>query len=94
MASAKNPKFELIKTDFEIINGVTVYRIRLLRDLGDRKAGTLGGRVQKLSNLSHSGLCWVADEAVVMTDAKVYGDAQIMHGALITDDCDYGHENH
>lgn len=48
----KNKKyFELLKDDYKVINGVTVYRIKALIDFDDIKAGDLGGYIEKESNL-------------------------------------------
>jgi len=50
--------------------GVTVHRIIRLRD------GQVGGWIEKESNLSHEGNCWVYDEATVIEDAIICDDAQ------------------
>lgn len=68
----------------------TVYRIRALRDFGDVKAGDLGGYIESDFNLSHSGNCWVYDEAAVCNDAvvrdyaTVCGEAEIKQAAVIS----------
>lgn len=68
----------------------TVYRIRALRDFGDVKAGDLGGYIESDFNLSHSGNCWVYDEAAVCNDAvvrdyaTVRGAAEIKQAAVIS----------
>lgn len=72
-------KYELIKEDSIFEEGHALYRIRLLKDLGPIKAGTLGGYIEKEDNLSHEGNCWVAG------DAKVYGDATVIENALVSD---------
>jgi hypothetical protein len=43
--------FELLKDNYKIINGVTVYRIKALIDFDDIKAGQLGGYIEKEENL-------------------------------------------
>lgn len=79
-------KYEL--TDEAIIVGSTVlHRIRALVDIPkyNVKAGDLGGFIEKESNLSHDGECWihgnarVFDRAWIYDNAYVYGDAWI-HG--------------
>ena len=65
------------------ISGETLYRIKALRDFTNDatgveiKAGQLGGYVQSENNLSHSGTCWVDDNARVFNNAKVTDDAYI-----------------
>lgn len=67
-----------------------VYRIRALRDFGDVKAGDLGGYIECGQNLSHSGDCWVYDDAavccdaVVKDDATVRGKADIIQAAVVS----------
>ena len=70
-------KYEL--TTKKKFNGITLYRIRALRDFGEIKAGERGGWIQKESNLSHGGKCWVCGEARIFGNAKVSEDAFI-HG--------------
>ena len=60
-----------------------LHRIRALRDLGDVKAGQLGGFVEDESNLSHEGLCWVGDNACVYAGGKVYGNALVWDEAWV-----------
>lgn len=52
-------KYELLTNDTETINGITLYRIRALRDFGDVKAGDLGGYIQSEHNLSHEDHFWI-----------------------------------
>lgn len=59
--------------------GTSLYRIRALKDFGDVKAGDLGGYIEKESNLSQHGNCWICDEA------KVYGDAEVTDNAEVHD---------
>ena len=40
-------KYELLKDDTIEVEGRTLHRIRLLKDLGHVKAGTLGGYIEK-----------------------------------------------
>ena len=75
-------KFEL--TD-ETINfhGRTLYRIRALKDFGDVKKGDLGGFIEKESNLSQRGNCWICDDAKVFDDATIYNNAEIYGKARV-----------
>lgn len=66
-------------------NGVTLHRIRAIRDFGNVKVGDLGGWIEHKGNLSQLGDCWVYDEAVVCGHAYVYGQAVICDEAVICD---------
>lgn len=65
-------------------DGVTLHRIRALRDFGNVKKGDLGGWIEKEENLSHEGNCWVADDAEVSGRAKVYGSARVYENAQVS----------
>ena len=55
-----------------------LHRIRALSDVRpDVPKGHLGGYVQCEENLSQKGTCWIADDAVVCDNARVYGSAWI-----------------
>ena len=56
-------------------SGIRLNRIVAARDFGNIKAGTVGGFIESMENLSHEGNCWVADDARVYGRAKVGGDA-------------------
>lgn len=95
--SILNPKYRLIETDYVDIPPLKnffskyippmprVYRIQALRDLPriGVKAGDLGGYVESESNLSHSGDCWIFDEAKVYFNVQVRGNAQIRGKAVL-----------
>ena len=71
-----------ILTDEKVVLGCpshprTLYQIKSLRDFGTVRAGELGGYIEKESNLSHEGNCWVGFDAVVYEDAIVKDDAQV-----------------
>ena len=55
----------------------TLFRIKATRDFGNVHSGDLGGYIEKEENLSHDGLCWVGDEAMVYGDAIVGMDAKV-----------------
>ena len=80
-------KFEL--TDETInLRGKTLYRIRALKDFGDVKKGDLGGFVEKESNLSQKGNCWICNDARVFDDATIYGNAEIYGNARVYDNAE------
>lgn len=73
-----NEKYELLMEDSIEFYGITLYRIKALRDIsttyGRVKRGDLGGYVQSKYNLSNKGNCWI------------YGDAKVYEGATLNDD--------
>ena len=79
-------KYKLLKKNFKDILGRRVYQIRALKDFGDIKKGDLGGWIEKESNLSQEGNCWVLGDAKVYDDAKVSEDARVSGHACVSDD--------
>ena len=78
----KNKKYEL--TDESIKrSGVTLYRIRALRDFGNVKKGALGGFVQSEANLSHYGDSWVYSDAKVFDHARVIDNGKVFYKAEV-----------
>ncbi|MDE7361111.1 MAG: hypothetical protein K2N38_04185 [Oscillospiraceae bacterium] len=67
----------------------TVRRIRALRDIepptkdGSVTKGDLGGWIESESNLSHSGECWVDEDAVVMGNAVVKDNAYVCNRSVV-----------
>ena len=82
-------KFELISESKTIVlsdgSERTVYRIKALRDFADVKAGQLGGWVEKETNLSQAGNCFIYDDAVVCDDAVVVEAAVVKDQAVVKD---------
>ena len=76
-------KFELTKESKKTEFGVTLYRIKALKDFLDVKKGNLGGWVEKESNLSQDGDAWVYGDAWVSGNARVSGDARVYGNARI-----------
>lgn len=54
-----------------------VHRIKALKDFGDVHKGDLGGWVEKESNLSQEGNCWIYDNAMVSENARVQDNAKV-----------------
>lgn len=69
---------EKMSTDLDLV----AYRIVALRDFGNVKAGDLGGFIEKESNLSHSGDCWIDEDSMVVYSSIVRGDAQISYSDI------------
>lgn len=61
----------------------SMYRIKALKDFANIKAGDLGGLIDKESNLSQEGDCWISYNARVYGDAEVSGNAMILHNAEV-----------
>ena len=86
---------EKIMKKYEITNeticvcGKTLYRIKSLIDFDNVTQGTLGGFIEKESNLSHDNNAWVYDDAKVYDNAKVrdnawvYGNAEVYDNAKV-----------
>ncbi len=75
-------KYELTNEN-HTFEGITIHRIRALRDFDDVKAGQLGGFIESEDNLSHDGNCWVYDNAGVFCNAVVSDNAKIRNDAII-----------
>ena len=75
-------KYEMTGEEKEF-RGHIVHRIRASRDFGNVKAGDLGGWIESERNLSHTGTCWVADEAIVYGNARVFDNAQVYGWAKV-----------
>lgn len=76
-------KYEMLKNDTKVVDGVTVYRIVALKDFGDVKKGDLGGYIEDYRNLSHNDNCWVYDNAVVLGCSTVEQSATVRDNAII-----------
>jgi hypothetical protein len=77
-------KYELTD-EVKEVDGVAVYRIRALRDIGESvKAGDLGGWIESEEVLSQDGACWVGDDAVVLGDGLVRNDALVLGNAKVS----------
>jgi carbonic anhydrase/acetyltransferase-like protein (isoleucine patch superfamily) len=77
-------KYELTKESI-VHEGVTLYRIKALKDFGRVKKGDLGGFIEKESNLSHDGDCWVGGIAKVYNEACVFERARVGEFAQVYD---------
>jgi NDP-sugar pyrophosphorylase family protein len=78
-------KYKFTERTMEYLNK-TLHQIEAVRDFGNIKKGTIGGWIEKESNLSHEGECWVAGNAKVFGNALVYGDAQVYGDAVVYGD--------
>jgi carbonic anhydrase/acetyltransferase-like protein (isoleucine patch superfamily) len=84
-----NTKFEFVAGDtITAVHGVTLTRIRALRDIPEAKvkSGDLGGYLQSEENLHEEGACWVGDNARVFGEAMVFCNARIFGQARISGD--------
>lgn len=71
-------KYELIESD---IKGL--YRVRALRSFGDVKKGDVGGYVENEYNLSHTGDCWIYNNAKVYDNGRIYNNGKIYNNAMV-----------
>ncbi len=65
------------------LGGITLHRIEALRDFGNVRAGEKGGWIEKESNLSHEGNCWIGDNAKVYDDTRVSENAKVLERAKV-----------
>ncbi len=87
-------KYELIDVGDNYVGNRKVYRVKALHDFGSVKKGDLGGYVENEDNLSHSGNCWIFDDAYVIDKARVYDDAIIASSAWVFDNAEvFGNAN-
>ena len=76
-------KYELTSETIETDEGITLYRIKALKDFGNVNKGDLGGFIESEDNLSQEGITWVYDNARVFGDAKVFGNALVYGYAVV-----------
>ncbi len=86
---AERKKYVLLKNESIVVNEVTLYRIEAIisfcTQLGKVHVGDKGGYVESEENLSHSGCCWIWDDAKVCGGANVQNDAQVCGKARVFD---------
>ncbi|MDR2761467.1 MAG: hypothetical protein LBB88_02565 [Planctomycetaceae bacterium] len=76
-------KFSRIKQWTYLPDGRRVERIIALRDFGNVKSGTIGGFIEYDENLSHDGVCWIADNAIAAGQSRVSQNALLRDRAMI-----------
>ena len=82
-------KYKLTENE-QVVSGRTLYQIQALKSFRDVKKGELGGWIEKESNLSQEGDCWVYynarvfGDAAVSGNAMVFGDARVSGNALVS----------
>ena len=70
-------KYELTSESIKLF-GRTLYRIRSLKKFMNVEIGDLGGFIEKVENLSQSGLSWVYGNARVSGDARIEKQSQFI----------------
>lgn len=73
-------KYKLTNETIQIGDKI-LYRIEAVKDFADVKAGDKGGFIEKETNLSQEGDCWVYHNAQVYDNARIFGDARICEKA-------------
>jgi len=71
-------KYELTNDSITSTNGITLFRIKALKDFSNVKLGELGGYIQSVDNLSQD------DNARASGNALVYGNAKVYDNALVS----------
>lgn len=83
-------KFELVDDDTVVVDGVTLYRVRAVREFGGTrrgrrvvvKRGELGGYMAAENCLSQEGLAWVYNDAKIV-DGYVGGSSSLFGRAVL-----------
>ena len=87
-------KYKLTDETTDVL-GITLHRVKALKDFDDVKKGELGGYVESERNLSQAGNARVYgntrvyDNACVYGNAWVYDNAKVCGDAMICSDTDY-----
>ena len=85
LLESTDKKYEFVPDDTIIVSGSKLTRIRALIDIPKHVfKGNLGGYIEKESNLSHEGYCWVGENAKVLKNASVFGNAEIYGNAKVS----------
>jgi len=80
----KGKKYKILKKVTVLhIRGRKLYRIQALKDFGIVKKGDIGGWIEKESNLSQEGDCWIYNNAIVCESAKVFDNAEVRDSAVV-----------
>lgn len=83
----KDKKYVLTNDTYIRDDGTKLYRIKAVRDFGLVKKGALGGYIERETNLSHRGDCWVTYDAKVSDWATVTEHAIVKDSAEVSDFC-------
>ena len=75
-------KYEFIDETITIDNHI-LRRIKAIETVGTVRVGDLGGFIESENNLSHTGTCWISNNACVYERAWVFADAQICGNAHV-----------
>lgn len=81
-------KYKMLKHDKINLDGTTLYRIKACKEFKTITGriihkGEKGGYIEKESNLSQEGSCWVSDNACVSGNAWVNGNACVSEFAQV-----------
>ena len=83
-------KYEFTGVTMEVVSDTTCKRTLLnqivsLVDIGDIKAGTIGGYIESEENLSHDGNCWVGECGIAMGNSRVHENAVVTSYGVVKD---------
>jgi len=65
--------------------GRTLHQIISLRDFGNVKKGEIGGWIEKESNLSHQGKCWVSENGHVSGNGRVSENGHVSGNGRVSE---------
>lgn len=86
MTSKEKERKYALTDETQEVAGHTLHRIVAVRRFGCVKKGEKGGWIEKESNLSHEGLCWIFGDAAVFGDATLSENAAISGWVSVHDD--------
>lgn len=76
-----NKKY-ILTDDTIVYQGVTLHRIKAVKDLSIVPKDTLGGYIEKESNLSHEGNCWIDCDSKVLRGVQIQDSARIYNSTI------------
>ncbi len=65
--------------------GIKLFQIKAIKSFDDVQKGDFGGWIEKESNLSHEGNCWVFGNGRVYDNGQVYGNGLVFDNGLVYD---------
>ena len=73
----------ILTENTKLINNITLYQIKAIKSFSDISKGSLGGWIEKESNLSQELSAWVYGNAIVSGNARVSGNAGVFGNAIV-----------
>ena len=76
-------KYEIVKGNNKLFNGIEYFRIRALKDFYDVRKGDFGGYIESEDNLSQEGNCWIYDDSEVFGTTHISGNTKVINKSKI-----------